>query len=174
MGTAARPRCFRLIAAAAASLTLAAGAASVDTRAQQMSSGRNVNVAGGPAEPDPRGVPILGGPYLQRQNEPSMACSSRNPLNCLVGSNDYRRLNFPGVRDGKVTGDAWLGQFWTRDGGNTWRSALLPGYAEDLDPLGQASPAHPFEASAGGEHGRQLPEAVAARQAYTPVGQLLR
>jgi hypothetical protein len=148
MGTAARPRRFRLIAAAAASLVLAAGAASVDTRAQQMSSGRNVNVAGGPTELDLRGVPIIGDPYLQRQNEPSMACSSRNPLNCLVGSNDYRRLNFPGVQDGKVTGDAWLGAFWTRDGGNTWRSTLLPGYAEDLDPLGQASPAHPFEAAA--------------------------
>ena len=113
-----------------------------------MTSGRNVNVAGGPTETDARGVPVMGDPYLQRQNEPSMACSSRNPLNCLAGANDYRRLNFPGVQDGKVTGDAWLGQFWTRDGGNTWRSALLPGYLEDLDPLGQASPAHPFEATA--------------------------
>jgi hypothetical protein len=150
MGTDTRPSCrlFRLLAGAAASVLLAAGAASINTGAQQMSSGRNVNVAGGPTDLDDRGVPVLGDPYLQRQNEPSMACSSRNPLNCLTGANDYRRLNFPGVQDGKVTGDAWLGQFWTRDGGNTWRSALLPGYAEDLDPLGQASPAHPFEASA--------------------------
>lgn len=116
--------------------------------AQQLSSGKNVNVAGGPTKLDASGIPEMGDPYLQRQNEPSMACSSRNPLNCLAGGNDYRRLNFPGVQDGKVTGDAWLGAFWTRDGGNTWRSSLLPGYAEDPSDLGKASPAYGFEAGA--------------------------
>ena len=35
---------------------------------------------------------------LQRQNEPAGACSSRNPLNCMVGANDYRtrRHSVPG------------------------------------------------------------------------------
>ena len=32
---------------------------------------------------------------LQRQNEPSMACSSRNPQNCLAGANDYRTVDIP-------------------------------------------------------------------------------
>ena len=132
-----------LLVAALVSITL-----QLSLPAEQLTSGKNVNVVGGPATLDARGIPTMGDPYLQRQNEPSMACSARNPLNCLAGANDYRRLNFPGVKDGRVTGDAWLGTFWTRDGGNTWRSGLLPGYAEDLSPLGQASPAHGYEAGA--------------------------
>ena len=41
--------------------------------AQQIIPGRNVNMVAGTKWPD-------GDPYLQRQNEPSIAASTRNPL----------------------------------------------------------------------------------------------
>ena len=117
--------------------------------AQQTGVGANINIAGGPARIDPvTKIPTMGDPYLQRQNEPSGACSSRNPLNCLVGTNDYRSVMIPGLPNGKVTGDAALGLFWTRDGGQTWRSWLLPGYPQDQSAEGLASPAHGYEAMA--------------------------
>ena len=40
--------------------------------------GRNVNMVSGTTLPD-------GDPYLQRQNEPSIAASTRNPLHLLGG-----------------------------------------------------------------------------------------
>jgi hypothetical protein len=109
--------------------------------AQQVSVGTNINIVGGPASLS-QGPPftITGDPYLQRQNEPSMACSSRNPVNCLAAANDYRLVGTPGVQDGKVTGDAWLGVFWTHDEGQTWRSSLLPGFPQDTSADGLASP----------------------------------
>jgi hypothetical protein len=107
--------------------------------------GTNVNMVGGPAgltfrPSDSKIEKIEGDPYLQRQNEPSMACSSRNPVNCLSSANDYRLVGTPGVADGKVTGDAWLGIFWSHDEGQSWRSTLLPGFPLDASPAGVSSP----------------------------------
>ena len=56
-------------------------------RAQSPVGGANVNVISGTG-PD-------GDWTLQRQNEPTMACSSRNPQNCLAGANDYRTVDIP-------------------------------------------------------------------------------
>ena len=89
-----------------------------------------------------------GDPYLQRQNEPSIAVSSRNPLNLLAGANDYRTVDLPGLPDGQETGDAWLGIFRSKDGGLTWRSTLLPGYPQDTSPKGLASPNKGFQGGA--------------------------
>jgi HYR domain len=100
----------------------------------QLVAGPNVNVVGGPAcskaDPDDTSCPfqVFGDVSIQRQNEGSMACSSRNPLTCLAAGNDYRLINVPGVADGKVTADAWLGIYWSRNGGQSWRSTLLPGW----------------------------------------------
>jgi hypothetical protein len=47
--------------------------------------GRNVNMVSGTTLPG-------GDPYLQRQNEPSIAASTRNPLHLLAGANDYRTV----------------------------------------------------------------------------------
>lgn len=135
----------RSIACALPALALLSSAAA----AQQLSVGTNVNMVGGPASLS-LGPPlgIQGDPYLQRQNEPSMACSSRNPVNCLAAANDYRLVGTPGVQDGKVTGDAWIGLFWSHDEGQSWRSTLLPGFPQDTTPAGRAFPFRGRDAAA--------------------------
>ncbi|MDH4273132.1 MAG: glycoside hydrolase, partial [Candidatus Aminicenantes bacterium] len=102
--------------------------------------GRNVNMVAGRTLPD-------GDPYLQRQNEPSGAASTRNPLHLLFGSNDYRTVDIaqsegplPGVPEGAAAGDAWLGVFKSYNGGESWKTSLLPGYPQDLTAEGARSP----------------------------------
>jgi hypothetical protein len=97
--------------------------------------GQNINMVSGITFPG-------GDPFLQRQNEPSMAVSTRNALHLLAGANDYRAVNLntdtlPGQY---VTGDAWLGVFKSRDGGATWASTLIPGYPQDQSAQGLALP----------------------------------
>ena len=104
----------------------------VPLRAQNV--GTNVNMVTGTQWPG-------GDPFLQRQNEPSMAISSRNPLHMLAGANDYRTVDLPGVSDeAEPTGDAWLGLFKSFDGGQTWTSTLVPGYPQDQSLQGLLSP----------------------------------
>ena len=87
------------------------------------------------------GTSLPGGdPFLQRQNEPSIAVSTRNPQHLLAGANDYRTVDLPGLPDDKETGDSWVGLFTSLDGGQTWRSTLVPGYPQDTSPEGLASP----------------------------------
>jgi hypothetical protein len=108
--------------------------------AQQV--GTNVNMVTGTQWPG-------GDPFLQRQNEPSMAISSRNPLHMVAGDNDYRSVDLPAV-SGEVapTGDAWLGWFTSFDGGQTWSSILVPGYPQDTSLAGELSPIHGLGAGA--------------------------
>ena len=97
-------------------------------------AGPNVNMVSGTQWPG-------GDPFLQRQNEPSMAISSRNPLHMLAGANDYRTVDLPGVAGGsEPTGDAWLGLFKSFDGGQTWTSTLVPGYPQDTSIQARFSP----------------------------------
>ena len=109
-------------------------------QAQQV--GTNVNMVTGTQWPG-------GDPFLQRQNEPSMAISSRNPLHMVAGDNDYRSVDLPAV-SGEVapTGDAWLGFFTSFDGGQTWTSNLVPGYPQDKSIQGLLSPIHGLGAGA--------------------------
>ncbi len=76
-----------------------------------------------------------GDPFLQRQNEPSIAVSSANPNHLLAGANDYRSVDLPTVLNAetKMAADAWQGVFKSYDGGLTWKSYLMPGYP--LDPF---------------------------------------
>jgi hypothetical protein len=97
--------------------------------------GENVNMVTGTSWPG-------GDPFLQRQNEPSIAVSSENPQHLLAGANDYRSVDLPNPLDlcpgcalasqkPKMPGDAWLGVFKSLDGGQTWSSVLLPGFPQD-------------------------------------------
>ena len=91
----------------------------------------NINMVSGTSFPD-------GDPYLQRQNEPNAAVSTRNPLHLLAGANDYRTVDLPGpfdpVRGFKMAADAWVGLFKSVDGGKNWKSTLLPGFPQDVSP----------------------------------------
>jgi hypothetical protein len=100
-------------------------------------AGDNVNMVTGTEWPG-------GDPFLQRQNEPSIAVSSANPQHLFAGANDYRSVDVPFPLDmtkgQKMAGDAWAGVFKSLDGGQTWKSTLLPGYPQDTSPLGARSP----------------------------------
>ncbi len=133
----------------AAALVVAAGIPFISGDSNQeigLIAGQNVNMV---ANEDP----LEGDPYLQRQNEPSIAASSRNPLHLLAGANDYRTIDMP--FDWEIPGfifeaptstppdpnkDAWVGVFKSIDGGLTWTSTLLPGFPQDNSPEGMASP----------------------------------
>lgn len=92
-----------------------------------------------------------GDPFLQRQNEPSMAVSSRNSLHLLGSDNDYRTVDLPFVSGGtEPTGDAWLGLFKSFDGGQTWTSTLIPGYPQDKSIAALLSPIRGLGAAADG------------------------
>src|SRR5256885_8305902 len=104
-------------------------------------AGQNVNMVSGTQWP-------TGDPFLQRQNEPSMAVSTRNPLHILAGANDYRTVDIPFVNGSAENGDAWLGVFKSLDGGARWQSGLLPGFPQDVSPVGLSSPLHGFQAAA--------------------------
>src|SRR5712671_7001097 len=110
--------------------------------AQSPSAGTNVNMVSGTDW-------TTGDPFLQRQNEPSIAVSTRNPLHLLAGANDYRSVDIPfnaaARPDDEDTGDAWLGVFESKDGGNTWFSTLLDGYPQLTN---STSPLKGFQAAA--------------------------
>src|SRR5947209_271600 len=89
-----------------------------------------------------------GDPFLQRQNEPSLAVSTRNTLHLLGGANDYRSVDIAGLAGQSERADAWLGVFKSFDGGQTWQSTLLPGFPLDSSPAGTSSPLHGFQAAA--------------------------
>ena len=134
------------LATLASSLALAGAAL-----AQAPTAGQSINLVSGRTLPG-------GDPFLQRQNEPSLAVSSRNPRHLLAGANDYRSVDRPGLPGGTETGDSWLGLFKSFDGGETWQSTLLPGYPQDDSPEGLASPLKGYTAAAdpmvrAGTHG---------------------
>jgi uncharacterized delta-60 repeat protein len=107
-------------------------------------AGRNVNMVSGTKLP-------FGDPWLQRQNEPSIAVSTRNPMHLLAGANDYRTIDvpdqfeLPGIQGAANAHDAWLGVYESFDGGQSWITTLLHGYPQDLSLEGLASPIHGFE-----------------------------
>lgn len=125
-----------------ATILAAAGTASFLAQSAPPASlivSRSVNMVAGDKWP-------TGDPYLQRQNEPSVAASTRNPQHLLAGANDYRTVDMPGLPS--ETGDAWLGIFKSVDGGDRWQTNLLPGYPQDTSAEGMSSPLHGFQAGA--------------------------
>lgn len=110
--------------------------------AQGPTPGQNVNMVSGTKWPG-------GDPFLQRQNEPSIAVSTRNPLHLLAGANDYRTVDLPisDILPAEEAGDAWLGIFKSFDGGASWQSTLIPGFPQDQSLAGAASPMKGFTAA---------------------------
>ena len=71
-----------------------------------------------------------GDPFLTKQNEPSIAVSSLNPLHLMGAANDYRLIPLAQsvVVPGEGAGaDSWIGLFKSTDGGRSWRSTVLGG-----------------------------------------------
>jgi len=121
-------------------VSLLAGMACVQSAwAQGPTPGQNVNMVSGITWPD-------GDPFLQRQNEPSIAVSTRNACHLLAGANDYRTVDLNFFATGE-TGDAWLGLFKSFDCGASWQSTLLPGYPLDKTPEGIGSPLKKWNAA---------------------------
>ncbi len=109
--------------------------------AHAQTSGPSVNMVSGTGWTN-------GDPFLQRQNEPSLAVSTRNTLHLFGGANDYRSVDIAGLAGQSERADAWLGVFKSFDGGQMWQSTLLPGFPLDSSPAGLASPIHGFQAAA--------------------------
>ena len=107
-------------------------------------AGRNVNMVSGTKLP-------LGDPWLQRQNEPSVAVSSRNPMHLFAAANDYRTIdisddfNLRGIPGLSAVRDSWIGVFESFDYGESWITTLLPGFPQDTSYEAQASPIHGFD-----------------------------
>jgi uncharacterized delta-60 repeat protein len=107
-------------------------------------AGRNVNMVSGTQLP-------LGDPWLQRQNEPSIAVSSRNPMHLFAAANDYRTIDMPddyslpGIPGASAVRDSWIGVFESFDGGESSVTMLLPGFPQDTSAEGVASPIHGFD-----------------------------
>lgn len=93
-------------------------------------AGRNVNMVGG-------SDPVTEEPYdtgLQRQDEPAIAVSVRNPMHLIAGANDWRPVEMdivgeelPGVHQGLPATDAWMGIYKSVNGGESWYCEFLPG-----------------------------------------------
>jgi hypothetical protein len=129
-----------------ASCLVIAGAIVVNLDAQQGQRAivdPNVNMVKGTTFPE-------GDPYLQRQNEPSIAVSTRNPCHLVAGANDYRAVDVPfddtvppnSENSLSLAGDAWLGLFKSFDCGAKWQSTLLPGYPQDKSNLANELKGH--------------------------------
>jgi len=142
--------CFRSPRRVLGILAAIFGLATTTVVAQdQLVPGKNVNMVGGPAVLTLNPFQLEGDPNLQRQNEVTLDCSTRNPLHCLASANDYRLVDVQVVQglagSGESAGDAWLGFYWTTDGGARWRSFLHPGHPRDPNPT---HPLKPYQAAA--------------------------
>ena len=127
-----RVRRRSLLASIATLLTLASSAIVSAQDAPPLVGGRNVNMAGGSQILSLKPFDVRGDVLGRAQNEPSCAISTRNPQHVLCGANDYRMVDVPGVSQTQLIRDAWLGEFQSADGGDTWESTLYGGFF--LDP----------------------------------------
>src|SRR5260370_32037562 len=105
------------------SLVAGLACAAVGWAQQGPTPGQNVNMVSGTKWPG-------GDPFLQRQNEPSIAVSTRNAQHLLAGANDYRTVDLPisDVLPAGEAGDGWVGIFQSFFCGAFWRRTLIPGF----------------------------------------------
>src|SRR5260370_27392707 len=85
--------------------------------------GQNVNMVSGTKWPG-------GDPFLQRQNEPSIAVSTRNAQHLLAGANDYRTVDFPisDVLPAEAAGGPLLWGFKSFYGWARWPGRPVAGF----------------------------------------------
>ncbi|HEY8131519.1 MAG TPA: hypothetical protein VII12_06470 [Thermoanaerobaculia bacterium] len=150
--------------------TLFVAAIPVLSFAQPQIPEQNINMVSGTGWP-------FGDPFLRQQNEPSMAVAKgRNPLHLLAAANDYRSVdipfNAPARPDDEDTGDAWIGIFKSKDGGNTWWSTLLDGYPQLAN---STSPLKGFQAAAdpvvrAGNNGMFYVGGIVLNRGANPLG----
>ena len=67
-----------------------------------------------------------GDPFLTKQNEASIAVSSRNPRHLFGGANDYRLVPVE-IAEELDEPEAWIQLYKSFDGGATWRSTPSAG-----------------------------------------------
>jgi hypothetical protein len=60
-------------------------------------------------------------------NEVSIAINPKDDQNIVAAANDY----------GTPNGDAWVGYYWSKDGGKNWNRSLVPGYRPSSSPYPQ-------------------------------------
>src|SRR3982750_659111 len=77
-------------------------------------AGPNVHIVPGTKWPQ-------GDPFLTKQNEPSIAVSSRNARHLMAGANDYRLVPVE-IADQLDDPEAWIQIYKSLDGGQTWYS----------------------------------------------------
>ena len=85
-----------------------------------------------------------------RQNEPSVAIDPRNTQVIVGSSNDYCGVYNDGADANGApipSGPIWLGYYRSQNGGESFRSSLVPGYPDDTSPY--AARAQVRTASAG-------------------------
>jgi hypothetical protein len=136
--------CMVFLAAVLIGFSVRPQSVGIQQNGTELIAGRNANVVSGTKLP-------LGDPWLQRQNEPSIAASSRNWMHLFTVMNDYRTIdmnddyNLRGIPGLSAVRDSWLGVAESFDYGESWITTLLPGFPQDTSLEGQASPIHGFD-----------------------------
>lgn len=97
-------------------------------------AGNNSNVVAG------IGDQYVGDRFLQRQNEPNIAISTRNPDHWVAAFNDYSTVDFAGDPNVAPSAEAWMGVAFSYNRGRSWSHTLVPGFPQDASPAGLASP----------------------------------
>ena len=130
---------------------------------------------GVPADPNDPYALLKSDLLMNRQVEPELVVSTRNPLHILAFFNDYRAVdlsNDVGIGGGLLARSGWVGRLFARwlgleplegkgivaaaeattgmarsyDGGVTWTGGLLPGSPDDPSPAASQSPAWGLDA----------------------------
>jgi hypothetical protein len=73
-----------------------------------------------------------------RQNEPAVSIDPRNPQVLVGSSNDYCAV-YENTDPPVASGPIWLGYYRSTNGGQSFRSSLMPGYPDDTSPYAARS-----------------------------------
>jgi hypothetical protein len=117
---------------------------------RQLQPGTNVNVLPGYGSASVTD-PLRGDGYLQRQVEPAVAASSRNPDHLLAAFGDFRVVDLATGSPPANATEAWIGLSRSYNRGRTWFGSMVPGFPGDTSVAGRKSPINGL--GAGGDPG---------------------